>query len=98
MAALNLMSQAAKTRFEDVGQYEDQGRTARTLAGSHIADLVSLKKTILLCSACSPKFNSARNGYVTNRTMPLCVAKCDGCKEPGSDRHVYLHHQNMPRL
>jgi hypothetical protein len=31
---------------------EDPGRAARTLAGSHIADLAALKKAIILCEGC----------------------------------------------
>lgn len=76
---------------------EHQGRNARVTAGSHIADLVALKKTILLCHKCSPKFGSAKSGYVTSKNIPFAGARCDGCKEMGMDRRVFLHHANMPR-
>lgn len=98
MANLNLLSPAKKKMHEEVLQYEDRGRAERTLAGSHIADLAHLMKTILLCDNCVGKFDAKRNGYVTDRTMPLCAARCDGCREMGMDRHVFLHSQNMPRL
>lgn len=77
---------------------EHTGKKSRVTAGSYIDDLAELRKTITLCSNCSPKFNAASRGYVTERTMPLCTARCDGCKETGGDRRLYLHHRNMPRL
>lgn len=80
-----------------VFESEGGGRSARVSAGSHISDLVSLQKTILLCHKCAPKFSSAKNGYVTNKNIPFACARCDGCKENGMDRRVFIHHSNMPR-
>lgn len=98
MSNLNLLSPQKKKMHEEVGQYEDRGRAARTLAGSHMADLAHLQKAILLCSTCVRRFDAKSNGYVTDRTMPLAAARCDGCREMGMDRHVFVHSQNMPRL
>lgn len=76
---------------------EDPGRSARTLAGSHIADLAALKKAIILCDGCARKQGAAPNGYVTNSRIPFCGGKCDGCREIGMDRRLFIHHTNMPR-
>lgn len=76
---------------------EHTGRKAGTTAGSYIDDLVAQKKTVILCTGCSPKFASAANGYATRKSMPICAAKCDGCREDGMDRRLFVHHQNMPR-
>jgi hypothetical protein len=74
------------------------GKKSGQLGGSYISDLVSLKKCITLCVGCSRKFSAASNGYVTDRSIPKCSASCDGCKDMGHDRNVYVHHQNMPKL
>jgi len=80
-----------------LSELEDKGRPARTLAGSHIADLVHLRKGIMLCSTCLPKWNPKSVGYITAPTVPMCGGRCDGCKENGMDRRMFLHHQHMPR-
>jgi hypothetical protein len=76
---------------------ESKGRPVGTLAGSHIADLVALKKTVILCDGCVRKWGSARNGYVTQSRIPFCSANCDGCCEMGTDRRLFLHHSQLPR-
>lgn len=76
---------------------ESTGKKSGTTAGSYIADLVSLKKAILLCPACLPKFGAAQNGYVTQSRMPMCGGRCDGCKDNGMDRRLFLHHSQLPR-
>lgn len=76
---------------------ESTGKKSGTTAGSYISDLVSLKKAILLCSSCRPKFDIKSNGYVTQARMPMCGGKCDGCKEMGMGRRLFLHHSQMPR-
>lgn len=94
MPALHLKPWTDQRRVLDS---EDRGRPARTLAGSHIADLVHLRKTVILCDLCRPKFDNRAVGYVTNPKIPMCSARCDGCKDQGMDRRLFLHHQNLPR-
>lgn len=76
---------------------EDPGRPARTLAGSHIADLVHLRKAVILCPMCVRKFDGRSVGYITNPDVPFCGARCDGCKEMGMERRLFLHHEHMPK-
>lgn len=76
---------------------ESTGKKSGQTAGTYIADLVSLKKTVMLCDNCAPKFDAKRNGYATSPNIPHCIGKCDGCKEMGMERHLFLHQQNMPR-
>ena len=62
------------------------------LPGSHIYDLVALRKLILLCGNCEHKFPFKRAKYKRRITGPvhpvdgplhrLAVGPCDGCKEP----------------
>lgn len=94
MPALHLVPWTDQRRLAD---QEHRGRPARTLAGSHVSDLVSLRKSVILCSTCLPKFNARAVGYVTSPNIPLCGARCDGCKENGMERRLFLHHQHMPR-
>lgn len=80
-----------------VARDEYQGRAARTLAGSHISDLVSLRKAVMLCHKCQHKFAASKAGYVTRSSIPYAGGRCDGCKEVGMKRRLYLHHQHLPR-
>lgn len=72
------------------------GKKSGQMAGTYISDLVTLRKAISLCVDCLPKFNAARNGYVTCKNIPMVGGRCDGCKEDGMERRLFLHHQNMP--
>ena len=68
------------------------GRGSGRLPGGYVADLADLKKALILCSYCVPKFNAARAGYVTRANLPLVTGKCDGCNNFGSDQHFLIHH------
>lgn len=76
---------------------ESTGKKSGQMAGTYISDLVALQKTVLLCPTCLPKFDAKRAGYVNAPSMPHCIGKCDGCKDMGIERRLFLHHQNMPR-
>jgi hypothetical protein len=64
---------------------------------AHCRSRAALKKAIILCGFCVNKWNAAPNGYVTNSRIPFCGGKCDGCREIGMDRRLFIHHTNMPR-
>lgn len=49
----------------------------RKLAGSHIADLVALKKAILLSDGAARKFQAERLGYIRHPTAPIARGICD---------------------
>jgi hypothetical protein len=76
---------------------EHTGRKAGITAGSYIADLAALKKSIVLCQSCAPKFHAPKYGYTTKHGLPLVSGACDGCKDEGRDRQLFIHHQQMPR-
>lgn len=80
-----------------VADDESTGKKSGQLAGSYIADLVSLRKAVMFCPTCLPKFDSRKAEYVTDPAIPHCIGKCDGCKDMGIERRLFLHHQNMPR-
>lgn len=70
--------------FEHPGRRSDGSQSA----ASWIVDLVSLKKTVLLCSFCRAKFNPRKFNYrkfycadITGATDGHVVnGKCDSCK------------------
>lgn len=49
----------------------------RKTAGSHIADLVALKKAVLLSPDAARKFNAERVDYVRHPTAPIARGLCD---------------------
>lgn len=68
------------------------GRRPGRLPGGHIADLADLRKGIILCRDCVPKFNSSRSGYVYKPDMPTVRGDCDGCKEFTVNGRFLVHH------
>ncbi len=45
-----------------------------------MADLAALRKSVVLCSFCSHKFNPRANHYRKETDFPAVVGRCDGCK------------------
>ena len=70
---------------------EADPKPATLTAGSWIADLAALKKVILLCSACTHKFNPGRVMYRREKEFPICQGKCDGCNVFDSKCSWYIH-------
>ena len=70
----------------------DRGRPAGRLPGGYVGDLTDLRKGIILCRSCAPKFNSATSGYVYKANMPTVRGDCDGCKEFTMTGHFLVHH------
>ncbi len=68
------------------------GRRPGRLPGGHIADLGDLRKAIILCQFCLPKFNSTAAGYVTKSNLPFVRGNCDGCGNPTERGHLLVHH------
>ena len=72
---------------------------AGTTVGSHIADLVALKKVIMLCSDCEHKFDRKRAGYAVSSLIPNARGACDGCQNQIAWCKAFLHrnsHQLNP--
>lgn len=55
------------------------GPTHGRLAGGWIHDLCSLRKVVLLCAPCNPKFDPKKLGYIRDTDWPRYGGKCDGC-------------------
>ena len=71
---------------------EYPGRRPGRLPGGHVADLADLKKAIILCSSCVPKFSSEKVGYVSKKHLPFVMGNCDGCNGFGTRQHFLVHH------
>ena len=69
---------------------ESSGRPVGRVAGGWISDITALKQTVLLCPACTHKFNPRRHGYEVWRDF-LALAKCDDCHHYSSHTKVYVH-------
>ena len=72
-----------------------KGRPVNLVKASHIEDLVSLQKAVVLCAACykSGWFDWKQKGYysIWDYEQTPVDGHCDACKEYGTDRRLYLH-------
>jgi hypothetical protein len=72
------------TTAEKLRYARSTGRRPGSVAGSHIADMVSLGRSITLCSdGCKHKFDAERHGYHEARRFPFhggVISNCDGCR------------------
>lgn len=59
---------------------EDKGRKAGKPAGSHIGDLVDLRKSIVLCPSCTSGFNAKKARYYRQREYAYVQGNCDNCR------------------
>ena len=75
----------------------DQGRRPGRLPGGHVTDIADLKKAIMLCDDCKPKFASANAGYVTRASLPFVRGRCDGCSQYTNRAHLFVHHSTIGR-
>ena len=62
------------------------------LRGSHIDDLVALRKLVLLCDFCDPKFNPKSNQYERYMKIPV-AGRCDACGD-----HVWTGKAFIPQF
>lgn len=80
-----------------MAQRAHTGRRPGTTSGSYVSDLAALRKCIILCPSCVPKFNGTAKGYIIPHNLPKAQGRCDGCKEFHPLNVVHMHHENLPR-
>ena len=68
------------------------GRPRKLVPGSYLADLVALRKVILLCSGCLRNFDGRPYGYCKEEI--LCWAKCDVCRTPTQNAQAFFPEEN----
>ena len=65
--------------------------------GTWVTDLAECRQEIILCSFCDPKFKGSEQRYGYQRDKKWhkiyggVIAKCDGCREMGHGRRMYVH-------
>lgn len=69
-----------------------KGRGKGRLAGGHVLDRADLKKALVLCRSCLPKFDQQKSGYVTKTNLPFVAGRCDGCQQYAPRAHFLVHH------
>ena len=70
--------------WKDTGQMplvEAPGRALGKPHGSYIDDLVQLRKVVLLCWKCMPRFYYKRAHYYKDEVFPRYCGSCDACRE-----------------
>lgn len=60
-------------------------------AGGWLDDFVALRKAIMLCPFCAPKFNPRARNYEVWRRELLVMARCDGCNQVSHQIRTFIH-------
>lgn len=58
------------------------GPASGTIRGSWLSDLAALKKAVMLCSSCQPRWKASAHGYERRMVGPghrEARGECDGC-------------------
>ena len=95
-----MRAQTPQQRYETQRRLQSlvaPGRRIGSVAGSYVTDLAEIQQAIILCWACEDKWKKiakryqyeARNQY--NKIYGGVHGMCDGCREPGAQRRLYLH-------
>ena len=72
------------------------GKPSGLSRGAWVSDLASLRKAIMLCGFCAPKWNAKAHHYVPRsivRTHPFVISDCDGCGSINAPCKLYRHEE-----
>lgn len=79
---------------------EDPGRARGKPVGSHIDDLTTLCKAVILCKGCGPKFASTARKYryfrSENDNLQMVQGDCDICRMFDPQSSLFLHESLLP--
>lgn len=77
---------------------EDKGRPVGKPKGSHLDDLIALRKAVLLCRLCAPQLVKVARKYQYREDpkMPVVRASCDCCREHDDQARCFLHESLIP--
>lgn len=67
-------------------------RPKRLAPGSHLSDLTSLRKIVLLCPKCVRGFDWRKPRYIKEEM--LCVSKCDVCGSASRETQGFVPEEN----
>ncbi len=71
------------------------GRKMGKPHGVHIADMVELRKVILLCWRCQPRFFYKKANYYKDLVFVHTTGKCDACKEFDPRAQAYYPEERL---
>ncbi len=71
---------------------QSPGRAPGRLPGGHVGDRADLKKALIFCDYCLPKFNHIKAGYTKQRNLPVVSGRCDGCTQFQPRAHLLVHY------
>lgn len=75
---------------------EYQGRKLGGTAGSHMDDMVALKKAIILCFSCLHRFGEPRRkNYYKDRRFGYVNGKCDDCRKHYNRAALLIHEEYL---
>jgi hypothetical protein len=78
------------------GLPEAPGRKVGATPGGYIDDFVSLRKSIVLCDACQPKFYYRRAKYYKDEVHGSRVlSSCDGCRDYTQRGRLYMPEERL---
>lgn len=83
-------------RWVDSVTYKGRPNAVKLSPGAWVTDLAELRKAILLCWACAPKFDHVAYGYHKDRRWQTetggTLGVCDGCRADGQlKKQLYIH-------
>lgn len=80
-----------EVRREETRACEAKGRPGTRAPGGWIADLVALRKNVLLCDGCDAKWQPRRAGYRQQFVDPYVIGRCDGCMSSAFPVKSWIH-------
>jgi len=81
------------TRWDEISRHFHPGRKKTISPGSHLYDLIALKKVIILCWECNHKFYPHHKSQ-SYRVDPMKAnATCDLCHRASRTANIYIHEE-----
>lgn len=78
------------------GLREAPGRKVGCAPGTHIDDMIQLRKSIVLCDTCSYRFSPKRVKYYRDEIYGARVlSPCDGCREYSQRGQLFLPEERL---
>jgi len=78
------------TALDHAERVKAQGRRLGKPIGSHIIDLVDLKKAIVLCPNCQFGFNPKFHKYHKWTKTTFIMGECDACKQYANQAFMFI--------
>ena len=90
--ALTVIVPRVYTQQQIAESYAVKGRPKGRTPSSHVDDMVALRKLVLLCDFCRPKWNPRKDHYELYQKIPV-AGNCDACGD-----HVWTGTAFIPEI